>query len=101
MNILHFTKHALYVLARRLCAPLLTTLALAQALALALALASAGSLAQDTTDSEQAFDWAPAFPIGARIPDLASLDQNAEKQDFDSLKGERGLLFLLSRSFDW
>ena len=97
MNILHFTKHALYVLARRLCAPLLTTLALA----LALALASAGSLAQDTTDSEQAFDWAPAFPIGARIPDLASLDQNAEKQDFDSLKGERGLLFLLSRSFDW
>ncbi len=93
MNILHFTKPALYGLARRLCAPLLTILALA--------LASAGSLAQDTTDSEQAFDWAPAFPIGARIPDLASLDQNAEKQDFDSLKGERGLLFLLSRSFDW
>ena len=70
-------------------------------IAVVLALMSTGSFAQDAESDDPEFDWAPNFPIGARIPELSSLDQNAQEQNFDSLKGERGLLFLLSRSFDW
>lgn len=69
--------------------------------AIVLTLASAGCIAQTAASSDAEFIWAPDFPIGAKIPDLTSLDQNAEEQTFNSLKGERGLLFLLSRSFDW
>jgi hypothetical protein len=28
-------------------------------------------------------------------------DQNGELRRFDDLKGENGMLFMLSRSFDW
>lgn len=69
--------------------------------AIVLAVMSAGSFAQNVESDDPEFNWAPKFPIGAKIPELSSLDQNAQEQNFDSLKGERGLLFLLSRSFDW
>ena len=54
-----------------------------------------------TTASAQEFVWAPAFPVGSAIPDLSSKDQNGELQNFDTLKGEHGLILLLNRSFDW
>ena len=40
--------------------------------------------------------------VGSEIPhSLAALDQNGRRQDFQSLKGKRGLLLLFSRSLDW
>ncbi len=52
------------------------------------------SIAQD-------FVWAPDFPVGASIPDISAVDQDGKLQTFDDLKGEKGLLFMMSRSFDW
>ena len=40
--------------------------------------------------------------VGSEIPhSLAAVDQNGRQQDFQSLKGKRGLLLLFSRSLDW
>lgn len=52
------------------------------------------SLAQD-------FIWAEDFPVGASIPAISAQDQDGNLRTFDDLKGERGLLYMLSRSFDW
>ena len=52
------------------------------------------SIAQD-------YDWAPDFPVGATIPEISALDQNGALRSFNDLKGEKGMLFMLSRSFDW
>ena len=49
----------------------------------------------------QEFVWAAAFPVGSTIPDIGSLDQNGSSRSFENLKGEKGLVFLLSRSFSW
>lgn len=51
--------------------------------------------------SAQDFVWAPDFPAGADLPEISALDQDGMLQTFDDLKGENGLLFMLSRSFDW
>ena len=52
------------------------------------------SLAQD-------FVWAPEFPVGSTIPPVSAQDQNGNVRTFADLKGEKGLLFMMSRSFDW
>ena len=52
------------------------------------------SMAQD-------FVWAPDFPVGASIPDISAQDQDGNVRTFNDLKGEKGMLFMLSRSFDW
>lgn len=49
----------------------------------------------------QEFVWAPDFPVGASVPEISAQDQDGNVRTFDDLKGERGLLFMLSRSFDW
>ncbi len=49
----------------------------------------------------QEFVWAPDFPVGASIPDISAEDQDGNVLTFDDLKGEKGLLFMMSRSFDW
>lgn len=49
----------------------------------------------------QAFVWSPDFPVGATLPAISAQDQNGELRTFDDLKGENGLLFMLSRSFNW
>ena len=49
----------------------------------------------------QEFVWAAAFPVGSTIPDISSLDQNGSSRSFENLKGEKGLVLLLSRSFSW
>lgn len=52
------------------------------------------SIAQD-------FVWAPDFPVGASVPEISAQDQDGNVQTFDDLKGEKGMLFMMSRSFDW
>ena len=59
------------------------------------------SAALATVSHAQEFVWAPDFPVGATIPDISSQDQNGVVRDYDSIKGDRGVIFLLNRSFDW
>ncbi|MBL4821426.1 MAG: hypothetical protein JKY98_10630 [Gammaproteobacteria bacterium] len=49
----------------------------------------------------QDYVWAPDFPVGASIVAIEAADQNGDVKTFDDLKGEKGLLLLLNRSFDW
>lgn len=49
----------------------------------------------------QEFVWAPDFPVGASLPEISALDQDGKLRTFDDLKGEKGMLFMLSRSYDW
>ncbi|HJO12487.1 MAG: hypothetical protein QGG67_09485 [Gammaproteobacteria bacterium] len=49
----------------------------------------------------QDYIWAPDFPVGTAIPAIEAQDQDGAVQTFGSLKGEKGLLLLLNRSFDW
>ncbi len=65
-------------------------------LALSLAGTSGGAAAQDRD-----FAWAPSLPVGAAIPRIEAPDQNGAVRRFDDLKGAGGMLFMLSRSFDW
>ena len=51
--------------------------------------------------SAQDFDWAPDFPAGAELPPISAEDQNGDVRDFAGLVGGNGMLFMLSRSFDW
>ena len=51
--------------------------------------------------SAQEFVWAPDFPVGAELPPISAEDQNGELRDFADLVGDNGMLFMLSRSFDW
>ena len=52
------------------------------------------SMAQD-------YVWAPDFPVGTAIPEISAQDQDGNLRTFDDLVGENGMLFMLSRSFDW
>ncbi len=49
----------------------------------------------------QEFVWSPDFTVGTSIPEISAQDQDGNVRTFDDLKGEKGLLFMLSRSFDW
>lgn len=49
----------------------------------------------------QDFVWAPDFPVGSSIIEISAQDQDGALRSFADLKGENGLLFMLSRSFDW
>ena len=49
----------------------------------------------------QDYDWASDFSVGSSIIDISAQDQHGMVQTFDGLVGEKGLLFMLSRSFDW
>jgi peroxiredoxin len=49
----------------------------------------------------QDFAWAPEFPVGATIPAISAQDQDGKVRTFDDLTGEKGMLLMLSRSFDW
>jgi len=39
--------------------------------------------------------------VGSLIPEISALDQNGEERTFNDLTGENGILYMLSRSFDW
>ena len=49
----------------------------------------------------QDYIWAPDFPVGSAIPEISAQDQNGNLRTFNDLVGENGMLFMLSRSFDW
>ena len=61
---------------------------------LGLALSGSPVLAQD-------YDWAADFPTGSALPAIDALDQDGNRRSFEDLSGDNGLLFMLSRSFDW
>lgn len=44
--------------------------------------------------------WAPDFEIGDRLPEIAAPDQNGSVKTLADLTGEKGLVLVLSRSFD-
>lgn len=64
-------------------------------------LAAVALLTGATICSAQDFVWAEDFPVGSPAPDIEALDQNGELRRFADLAGDNGLLFMLSRSFDW
>lgn len=49
----------------------------------------------------QDFNWAPEFPVGSTIPVLEAPDQNGDVQTLSTLSGEKGVILMFSRSFDW
>lgn len=51
--------------------------------------------------SAQEYVWAPVFPVGSLFIEISAQDQNGVFRSFNGLVGEKGLLFMLSRSFDW
>jgi hypothetical protein len=59
------------------------------------------SVALTQASNAQEFVWGPNFPVGTAIPDLSSQDQTGAVRDYDSIRGHRGMIFLISRSFDW
>ncbi len=63
-------------------------------LAVVLLCAAPAALAQE-------FVWAPDFPVGAAIPAISAQDQDGNVKTFADLVGEKGMLFMMSRSFDW
>ncbi|MEM9682309.1 MAG: hypothetical protein AAF942_03505 [Pseudomonadota bacterium] len=60
-------------------------------------------LAPAAIAADAAYDKLDKGPkVGAAIPQpLDASDQNGTKQGFSSLVGDRGLVILFSRSFDW
>ncbi len=54
-----------------------------------------------STATAQDFVWAPTLPVGASLPAIDAVDQNGQRHTFADLTGEKGLVLVLSRSFDW
>lgn len=51
--------------------------------------------------AQEEFVWAPDLSVGSSLPEISAQDQNGAARSFDNLVGENGMLFMLSRSFDW
>ncbi len=49
----------------------------------------------------QEFVWAPSLNVGASLPAINAVDQNGQTHSFADLTGEKGLILVMSRSFDW
>ena len=49
----------------------------------------------------QEFVWAPQFPVGASIAPIEAPNQDGITRTFADLKGDKGLVLMFSRSFDW
>lgn len=43
----------------------------------------------------------PGPAVGAKVPDFSVPDSTGKRQNFESLKGPKGLLLLFFRSADW
>jgi peroxiredoxin len=55
---------------------------------------SASVLSQD-------WEWAPDFEVGDKLPAIEAPDQNGSIRNTGDLIGSKGLVLVLSRSFDW
>ncbi|MBM88899.1 MAG: hypothetical protein CMQ41_11035 [Gammaproteobacteria bacterium] len=53
------------------------------------------------TSQAQEYVWASNFPVGSSVVEISAQDQNGKLRSFGDLVGEKGLLFMLSRSFEW
>jgi peroxiredoxin len=51
--------------------------------------------------SAQDWVWAPDFEVGDPIVPINAPDQNGQPRTLAELSGEKGLVLVLSRSFDW
>jgi peroxiredoxin len=49
----------------------------------------------------QSWQWAPDFPEGTQLPPISAQDQTGTVRTLADLSGEKGLVLVLSRSFDW
>lgn len=63
-------------------------------LTLLLIIACAPALAQQWV-------WAPDIEVGDTLPAISAPDQNGRIQSLTDLTGDKGLVLVLSRSFDW
>ena len=63
-------------------------------LACMLSALASGAWADDYAES-----WGP--PVGANAPAIEAADHDGMTRDLASLRGERGVLLVLSRSADW
>jgi peroxiredoxin len=51
--------------------------------------------------SAQEWEWAAKFQVGDPLPPIQSKDQYGEVRQLQDLAGDKGLILVLSRSFDW
>jgi len=51
--------------------------------------------------NEQSANAKSGPPVGAHIPEFSAVDLNGKRQNFDSLKGPKGLVLVFARSADW
>ncbi|MDP1931779.1 MAG: redoxin domain-containing protein [Gammaproteobacteria bacterium] len=49
----------------------------------------------------QEFVWAPELATGKTLPPISALDQTGTVRTLAEITGEKGLVLVLSRSFDW
>lgn len=59
------------------------------------------ALAGNATAADDAFVWAPTLSIGSTLPSIDAVDQNGNAHSFADLSGDKGLILVMSRSFDW
>lgn len=58
-------------------------------------------LAGTASAAEDAFVWAPTLNVGSALPAIDAVDQNGKQHSLAQLSGEKGLILVMSRSFDW
>jgi peroxiredoxin len=49
----------------------------------------------------QEFIWAPQLPVSSALPAISAQDQTGTLRSLQEISGEKGLVLVLSRSFDW
>ena len=49
----------------------------------------------------QEFIWAPQLPVGSALPAISAQDQTGTLRNLQEISGEKGLVLVMSRSFDW
>jgi peroxiredoxin len=49
----------------------------------------------------QEFIWAPQLPVGSALHAISAQDQTGTVRSLQEISGEKGLVLVLSRSFDW
>ncbi|MDT8427565.1 MAG: peroxiredoxin family protein [Pseudomonadales bacterium] len=58
-------------------------------------------IALSQTSFAQEWEWAPKFKVGDQFPPISAPDQNGKQRTLADLVGEKGVVLLLNRSFDW
>ncbi|MDO9317458.1 MAG: peroxiredoxin family protein [Gammaproteobacteria bacterium] len=49
----------------------------------------------------QEFIWAPQLPVGSALPTISAQDQTGTLRSLRDITGKKGLVLVMSRSFDW